>query len=276
MGHAGIPDLIWEGGTSPHGAALKPSQIRMIEAADVIFNIGANLEASLTEALERRQQGGALVVSLIDTPGLKVYTIREGGLWPHHEDEDTDGHTHDHQHGSTAKDPHIWLDPKNAKAMVLHIANVLAEADPENAENYRVNAASMIIGLNALGREIADKLAPVRDRPFVVFHDGYQYFERRFGLTGVGAITVDPDRSPGARRLKAIRDEIVARKATCVFAEPQFDVGYIDTVAEGTGARMAILDPLGVALPAGKEAYASMLWTLATSMAACLSGTPKP
>ncbi len=276
MDRVGQPELIWSGAGSPHGAQLRPSQMHMIENADVIFQIGGGLELALAESLERRRAAGARVMSLADIDSLTVYPVREGGVWGDHEHHDEDEHGHgEEQHGdedqAAASDPHIWLDPQNAKAMTLAIAEELAAADPANAEQYRVNASGMIVGLNALGREIGAVLRPVQDRPYVVFHDGYQYFEKRFGLNGAGAITVDPERSPGAKRLKAIRTELAGRGAACVFAEPQFEVSYVETVSEGTGVRTATLDPIGANTPAGKEAYAAILWGMAKSFATCLA-----
>lgn len=285
MERAGEPELIWSGAVSPHGAQLRPSQVHMIENADVIFHIGGGLELALADTLERRKAAGARVLALVDIDSLKVYPVREGGIWAGHEHHEEDaheaggGHNHNHDSGggeaAVASDPHIWLDPQNAKAMTLVIAEVLAAADPENAEQYRANASGMIIGLNALGREIGAALRAVRNRPYVVFHDGYQYFEKRFGLNGVGAITVDPERAPGAKRLKTIRTEIVERGAVCVFAEPQFEVGYVEAVSEGSDVRTATLDPLGVSTPSGKEAYAAILWAMTKSIAGCLAPGPQ-
>jgi zinc transport system substrate-binding protein len=273
MGNQGTPSLIWDGAASPHNTSLKPSQIHALQNADVIFYVDARLETVLQDYLQQRGSSGVTVIALTQTPNLTLLPVRAGGVWGAHDHAARDGDdaAHSDEHDGQQYDPHIWLDPQNGKALTLHIATVLAKADPENADVYRANAAEMIIQLNALGREISAALAPVKDVPYLVFHDAYQYFERRFDLNGIGAITIDPGRSPGARRLKQLKDEIAERKAACVFAEPQFEVGYVTTVTEGTGARTATLDPLGIDTPTEKEAYAALLWTMTKAMTDCLS-----
>lgn len=263
MGETGSPALILGGNSSPHNMALRPSQQRMIEGAGIIFHIGGGLEGPLEKPLKRRKTSGASIVALIETPGLALLPIRENSIWPHGDHGDDD-------HG--VADPHIWLDPHNARTMTLHIAGVLAKADPANASAYRSNAKRFGEALDRLEADITARLATVRDKPFVVFHDGYQYFEKRFALNAVGAIAANPDKRPGARRLRDIRRVITERGAICVFAEPQFDVSYVTTVIEGTTARAAQLDPIGPPLESGKNAYVLMMTTMADNIAGCLDG----
>ena len=110
-------------------------------------------------------------------------------------------------------DAHIWLSTANARAMVLAMANTLATADPVNGERYRRNAEIADRRLAALRDDIARTLEPVRARPYIVFHDAYQYFEREFGTTVLGAVTLSPERPPGARTLMQVRDRLVAGQA---------------------------------------------------------------
>ena len=266
MGRIGAPQLVLQGSSSPHSTALRPSQMRLLENADIIFYIADHFETALKPVLHRRRQAGATVVELSDTPNLTLHQFRSAGIWS--TDDQTSQTEHDRD---DTVDPHIWLDPQNAKAITLHISAVLARIDPGNADAYRTNAAKLMIELNALGREVAAKLQPVANQPFVVFHDAYQYFERRFGLSGLGAITADPGHAPGAKRLIQIRTGLSRRGAVCVFAEPQFEIDYVTTVIEGSRARAAILDPLGIDTPVGKEAYASLIWSMTNSITRCLS-----
>jgi zinc transport system substrate-binding protein len=169
---------------------------------------------------------------------------------------------------------HVWLDPQNAAAMVGAIAATLSAADPEHAAAYEANTTKVRADLARLDGELAAKLAPFHDRPFVVFHDAYQYFEDRYGLRAVGSITVDPQRTPGAGRLREIRAELEELDAACVFAEPQFRPALVETVVEGTGAGTGVLDPLGADLEAGSGQYAQLLRALSGSLVDCL-GTPR-
>ena len=185
-----------------------------------------------------------------------------------HKDEAKGGHD-DHAHGEI--DMHLWLDPKNAKAMVHEIEEVLSKADPANAAKYKANAEALEGKLDALTAEISKTIAPVKNRPFVVFHDAYQYFENRFGVSAAGSITVSPEKLPGAKRLKEIQAKVKELGATCVFSEPQFQPKLVKVVTEGTKARAGVLDPLGADLKDGPELYFTLLRNMAKSMKECLS-----
>jgi len=263
MGDTGEPALLLDGPASPHVTALRPSQARIVENSDVVFAVGEGLEAFLHKLMEN---GGAHIVELVETPGIELLGYREAGDHGADHDEDEEDH---HEHGEI--DPHIWLDPDNAKVMVTHIAAVLGAADPANAQTYSANAQAAARDLDGLKGELAATLALVKDRPFIVFHDAYQYFEARFGLNGLGAIVLSPETPPGARRLLEIRRRIADSAVPCVFSEPQFEIGYVTTVLEGTGAGTASLDPNGVTVEPGPDAYGRILSDLTDSLAACLA-----
>ncbi len=176
---------------------------------------------------------------------------------------------HDHAHG--AYDLHMWLDPQNAKAFVHEIEEALAAADPANAERYEANAATLMERLDALQTETAAALEPVKDQSFIVFHDAYQYYERRFGIEAAGSITVSPDVMPGAQRLQDIQARIRDSNAACVFAEPQFEPRLVEVAIEGTDARTGVLDPLGADLTDGPELYFELIGNLTGSLVECLS-----
>jgi zinc transport system substrate-binding protein len=187
------------------------------------------------------------------------------------DDHAADDHAHEHDHEHVGVDPHIWLDPENGKAMARHIATVLSAADPANAQTYKNNAHAMAGELDALASDLAARLGPVKDRPYLVFHDAYQYLEARYDLNGLGAIVLNPETTPGARRLQEIRQRIDEAGVVCVFSEPQFEVGYVRTVLEGSGARTASLDPLGVTVEPGPDAYSQVLIDLTDALADCLA-----
>jgi zinc transport system substrate-binding protein len=165
---------------------------------------------------------------------------------------------------------HVWLDTHNAAAMVDAIADALAEADPARAETYRANAADLQERIESLDAELAERLTPVRDRPFIVFHDAYHYFEEHYGLSPAGSVTVSPDIRPGAARLTELREHVESHDAVCVFAEPQFDPKLVETIVEGTGASAGVLDPLGAELEAGPDLYFAVMRNLADSLRDCL------
>lgn len=183
------------------------------------------------------------------------------------------GHADAHGHVHEGTDGHIWLDPRNARAMVDRIADTLSDIDPDNAETYRANAARLDTRLSELEAETAERLASYADVAYFTFHDAFRYFSERFGLNARGAISIDPDRQPGAQRLAEIRDEIGHSERVCVFSEPQFPPSLVEVVTEGTGAATAVIDPLGADIPEGPEHYFDLIRFNAEAFESCFAQT---
>ena len=295
MQGVGEPGLIVEGAASPHTYSLKPSNAAALQDADVVFWVGHGLEAFLEKPLESLGSK-ATVVELDDAPGLEKLQFREGGpfeVHSHEGEEAHEGHSHEedgHDHAKEAEeghehageeagheghehgefDMHLWLSPDNARAIATEAAKVLAEKDPANAETYNKNLATLNDKLAALDKEIAETIAPVKEKPFIVFHDAYQYFEHHYGVQAAGSITVSPETLPGAERLTQIRDKVKTLGATCVFAEPQFEPKLVNVVIEGTPAKSGTLDPEAATLEPGPDLYFTLMKSIATSLRDCL------
>jgi len=281
MEGVGEPRLLVTGNASPHTYSLRPSDAGALQNADIVFWTGHSMELFLADALDTLSIN-AEVVELAHTPGVELLPVREGGAFePHshgdedhghdHEGHDHDhDHAHDHDHEHEGGDMHFWLDPQNARAMVTVIADTLAEADPENAQAYAANAERERAELDALTEEIQQTVAPVADKSFVVFHDAYQYFENRFGLTVAGSVTVSPEVMPGAQRVSELKARVAELGAACVFAEPQFEPTIISAITEGTGAKTGVLDPEGGLLTEGPDLYPELLRAIAASLVECL------
>lgn len=273
MRGVGEPKVLLPSGASPHAYSLRPSDARMLASADLILWVGEALEAFLEEPLTSLAKPGA-AVELMETEGLILQHTRTGGIWAPDDDGDGDtGHdatnAHHHHHGSV--DPHLWLDPRNAKVIVTRIAGELARRDPGHADAYRANAAAAEADLDALDKELAAELGAVGDQPYVVFHDAYQYLEQRYGLSPIGSVTIGPERAPGARRVATLRDDIMSRGATCAFREPQFAPRMLESLAADTKVHVGVLDPLGAGIPAGPDGYDRLMRALASSLTDCLA-----
>ncbi|NRP19295.1 High-affinity zinc uptake system protein ZnuA [Ensifer adhaerens] len=306
MQGVGEPALIVEGAASPHTYNMKPSNAAALQAAKVVFWVGPGLEAFLDKPLDALS-GGAKVVELSEVPGLEKLKFREGGAFEAH-DHGHEGHegeaghgeeghkhtegeaehdhaaapeaaaAHDHDHAHEGHDHdhdgfdmHLWLDPQNAKAMAAAIEKTLAEADPDNAATYKANLDKLGERLDALDKSLVETVAPVKDKPFIVFHDAYQYFEHRYQVRVAGSITVSPEVLPGAERLSQIHAKIKELGATCVFAEPQFEPKLINVVIEGTPAKSGTLDPEAATLDAGPDLYFQLMEGIGTSLKTCLT-----
>ena len=296
MQGVGSPTVIIEGAGSPHTYSLKPSQATQLQDADLVFWMGDELEPFLVDAAQNIARNAELV-NLVESHGLKKIRFREGGMFDEHDDhddhakddhddhgkekhakDDHDDHGHDKHakddhddHGHGEFDPHVWLDPINAKAIVHEIEEALVKADPKNAKKYEANAVRMAGKLDQLVTELRVQLQPVQGKGFIVFHDAYQYFEQRFGVAAIGSITVSPEVMPGAERVKALREKIRGLRATCVFSEPQFEPKLVRTLVDGTGAQTGVLDPLGSSLTKGPDLYFELVREMARSLKECLS-----
>lgn len=260
------PKLLLDGAASPHSYALKPSDAEALSQADAIVRVSENLEVFLNKAIGALP-GKARVIDLDETPGLTLLPVRRGGGFSQETGEETD-ERHHHDHGPI--DVHFWLDPVNAARIADHLAQRFAEMDPPHAAQYQANAGRLKAKLAALDGELKSLLDGLSDRPFIVFHDVTHYLEKRYGLHGLGAVTLSPERPPGARRLSELREKIKDAKAICVFAEPQFPPKLVDTLVEGTQAKRGTLDEIGAALPAGPGQYFALMRMDAEHLAACL------
>lgn len=289
MGDVAAPNLIVRGAGSPHTYSLRPSDAAALESADLVFWTGPGFELFLQDALETLSTK-AEIVAFSDTPNLELLDLREGGAFEahYHGDHDHEGHDHeghdheghddegedhghDEHHHAEEADLHFWLSPANAKLMVTYIEDVLTKADPENAAEYATNAEATRASIDALNTELSAQLAPVAQKPFVVFHDAYQYFERAFDLTVAGTITVSPDVAPGVSRIEDLRAKVAELGATCIFAEPNFEPAVVRVIAEGTAAKSGVLDPEGADLTEGPDLYPALMRNLAQSLVDCLS-----
>jgi zinc transport system substrate-binding protein len=259
MQGAGTPALLIGGAYSPHSFSLKPSDARKIADAQIVFEVGPDLETYLTAAVPALAPH-VRVVALEDAPGVRRLPARRGGLWEG--DKDDVG----------PNDPHVWLDPQNAIAMTRAIAAALSRADESHAALYAANAQHSIARLAALEKQLAARLAPARHKRYLVFHDAYQYFERRFGLSAAGSVTVAPGRPIGPDRVLSLRAAIAKGHIVCIFREPQFPPRLIATLAEGSKLRIGVLDPIGAALKPGPGLYPALLRGIAASLTACLKG----
>jgi len=289
------PDLIVDGYASPHGFAMKPSHAKMLQNADLVFWVGEDLESFLEKPLSSIAKK-AEKIELMETKGLQVLKFRERNIFDEHDhddhgnddhgkkEDDHDDHDHDdhgkkeehddhddhdghkgHAHGEF--DPHIWLDPINAKAMLNEMAEHLIENDPKNEAKYKSNLDNALQEIDELTIDVMTDLS--NSVSSIVFHDAYQYFEERFNVKILGAFTVNTDVMPGAEQLAEIREIIEHDKVACVFSEPQFNPDIINAVAKNMKIKTGVLDPLGATLDPGKDLYFNLIRNMSASFKGC-------
>ena len=289
------PGLIVDGYASPHGFAMKPSHAKMLQEADLIFWVGEDLESFLEKPLKSIAKK-AEKIELMEIKGLNKLKFRERNIFDGHDDhghddehkedghddhakkEDDHGHDDEHKedghddhghegHAHGEYDPHIWLDPSNAKVILKEMAEHLIEKDQTNASVYKSNLKKALKDLDKLTKDVKSELN--KDFKSIVFHDAYQYFEKRFDVNVLGAFTVNTDVLPGAEQLSEIREIIEHDKVSCVFSEPQFNPDIINAVAKDMNISTGVLDPLGATLNPGKDLYFDLIKNMSKSFKGC-------
>lgn len=280
MQGVGTPALIVRPGASPHEYSLTPAEAGALQNADVVFWVGPGL----TPWFETRVEGlapNALSIALLDLPETQVLPRREGALFEAHSHEDEaheehadhegyEGHEGHEGHAAAGVDPHAWLDPLNASAWMVYMAEELARLDPEHADAYRANAVAGAAELTTLYSKIGADMAPLKGRKFLVFHDAYQYFEARFGLSAAGAINLSDATKASAARVADLRHAAEEGGITCAMSEPQFNDKLIDSVF-GDLVKKGVLDPLGTPFEPGPDLYPQTLGAMAAAFTECLS-----
>ncbi|MGL5286461.1 MAG: zinc ABC transporter substrate-binding protein ZnuA [Aeromonas sp.] len=272
------PEVLLPSGASPHDFALRPSDIRRIESADLVVWVGPDLEQFMVKPLS----GKSNTLTLLDIPGLPLHRFSEEEAHEHehdhnagaheedgHDHDDGDHDEHDHDHHAGGIDPHIWLGPNLAVPIAKAIVERLSAIDPANQARYQANLARFEQELALKDKQVASMMEPVKKQGYFVFHEAYGYWERHYGMQAKGHFTVSPERRPGAKTLVAIRKALEEQQARCVFAEPQFKPDVIESVARNTGAKVLIQDETGGDLAVGPDAYIQWMDNMAKGFAAC-------
>ncbi len=306
-------EVLLPASASPPGYAMRPSEARLLQEADLLVWVGPDLETFLERSLSE-PRAGRTVISLMEDLSLELLPTREGGVWEEHGHDHGHGHAqgHDHDHGHNHEhdqghehghdqghdhdqghehghdqghehaqkqdrddngnqDAHVWLSPENARNIATGLTERLVRWDPANAAAFQRNRDDLLARIDALDGQLRQQLAPVRDRPFIVFHDAYQYFERHYGLNAAGSITIDPARSPGVRRIQELRNRLDQDDVACLFTEPQFRPALAQTLVEGHETRLGELDPMGSELEAGPDAWFQLMQNMADGITDCLA-----
>ncbi|MFK3723713.1 zinc ABC transporter substrate-binding protein ZnuA [Pseudomonas monteilii] len=269
----GTPDVLLPPGASPHHYALRPSDVRRVGEADLLYWIGPDMENFLPRVLGSRSKTTVAVQSL---PGL---TLRHFGQDSHSHEGDHDGHDHDaahghdehdHDHRPGSLDAHLWLSSANARVIAAKMAADLAQVDPAHAARYQANLTAFTERLNGLDQRIQARVAEVAGKPYFVFHEAFDYFEAAYGLNHTGVFSVASEVQPGAQHVAAMRARLQDVGKTCVFSEPPMRPRLAETLTAGLPVRLAELDALGGTDPVDAHGYERLLENLGNGLAGCL------
>ena len=277
IGNTGKSITIIPSEQSPHDFKLKPSDVKVLQNGNIIFYVSNHLESSVTKVFKNLPKNIKLI-NLMEESGINHLAIRDNAAWERHDhhgddhdDHDKHGKKHDdHDDHEKEDDVHIWLSPDNAIKIVQKVNKVLSLYFPENSKIYNDNTTKFIDKIRNLKIELIKELSPIKNKPYIVFHDAYQYFEKTFELNAVGSIALEGDIASSPKQISFIKDKIIKSKASCVFQEPQFDSKLVKIVLEGTNAKTGTLDPHGVNITGNKDFYLQLLKNMAKSLKECL------
>ena len=297
----GEPQLLIPQNASPHHYAMRPSEAKALQEANLVVYLGEDLTPWL-EPLFETVAASAEPLDLSEVDGVLRLSYREGPVFGDHEghdheeeghddhddheghDHEKEGHDdhvgHDHEeeghddhahHDHDGNDPHMWLDPTNALVWLDAIASELGHIDPKNAARYRANAKMAKEEISHEIHHIEDRLKSVKGEPFLVFHDAYQYFENRFGIFAMGSIALSDASKPSAKRLQQLKHHFEEEGIHCVLSEPQYPSELIDSVFGGFEPHIGVVDPIGVDLELGFGLYLQLLENVALGIAQCVN-----
>ena len=255
-------------GQSPHGFALRPSHLKAISQADLVVQIGSPVDAWAAKSIARFAKQS---IAMADLPGVEKRPIRQGGLWekklpkidqdvsahPHNEQDDHHEHkaAHDHDHSAFHYDGHLWMSVVNAELMIKAVSAKLQQLNPEQKQQIAQRTRVWLQQIADAKQQTQQRLQAVSDKPFMVLHDAFQYFEHSFGLNGVGSMRLNPEVQPSLKRLLQLRQIIREQQVVCIFKEPQFPDKQVLSLAKGGQLQVGELDPMGSTYKNSNEAY---------------------
>lgn len=288
----GKPAVLLPPGASAHHYALRPSDVRHVRSADLLYWIGPDMEGFLEPVLKGRKSSSLAVQSL---PGLTLRHFGDAHDASHghdehaghdehdehaHESQDAheshdepataDHHEHDHSHRPGSLDAHLWLLPANAEVIAVRMAGDLAAVDPANAPRYQANLEAFRQRLGELDKRLQARLSSIGNKPFFVFHEAYDYFEAAYGLEHTGVFSAGGEAQPGARHVAEMRQRLEQAGPSCVFHEPPARPRLASALVRGLPAKVAELDAMGHGIDANADGYARLIENLGTSLAECV------
>jgi len=267
MGNKGTPRLLLQGSVDPHIFHMRPSQINKVINADLLFLVDPRLEEFLASTIKRKPRN-LKIVTLAEDKDIQLYPFRTGKIWTEASHDHKDGHHHEGM-----MDLHIWLDPINARRIVNIIEEALSELDPDNRVYYIRNAQRLRKRLYEIEERLRDDLRPLRQRPMIVFHDAFQYFERAFSLKSVGTVQLTSDQPPSAAHIRTLKEVAKDNDVACVLGTPGSHPRIATTIIRDTKAGYGTVDPLGIYLDEGPSLYFELIEEIAMNILECQDGS---
>lgn len=273
------------GGASPHTYQMRPSERQALAEADRIFWVGPGMENFLIRLLSGPDFNDRAVslapAGLLDSPREEEdghgddhhgHNDEHGHhsddhAEDHHQAQAEDAHAHDHGHGA---DPHLWLDPALALIMAGQIRDSLATLPAADQAALDANLARFREAMSNKEASIRKQLEPARDISIFTYHDAFGRFAEHYGLSIAGVLTPSPERSPGARHLADVQQQLAGASRPCLLTEPQFSRQWWRSLTEEVNLRFSTWDPLASDIEADADGYLAFQQSLADAVLKCL------
>ncbi|MDX1795455.1 MAG: zinc ABC transporter substrate-binding protein [Hydrogenovibrio sp.] len=245
-------------GQSPHGFYLKPSHLVSLQQADIVVGVGFGVDAWAQKAMQNlRSRNDAVILNMMDVPNLTLIQA------------DETEHEHSkaaHHHEDSRVNPHVWLDMGNVEKLVGAFSERFARMNPQRAETIRHRARQWIVQLQQADNQIRRRLQPVKQVPYLVMHNAFTYYEKRYGLNNQGALQINPEQKAGVQTMLKVHRQIEAHQIKCIFQEPQMSSKQLKVLVKGTSVKIGVLDPLGD----GSQDSVTFMKRLASDYFSCL------
>ncbi|MBE29172.1 ABC transporter substrate-binding protein [bacterium] len=254
------PELLLNSNNSAHTFHLKPSQIKMIENADLVVTIGDEFEIGLRRAFQNFDESKRLEISRMAS--LKTHKYRADKLY---EKDPQDTNQDD-----LRNDMHLWLDIDNMKKISKHINSLLIDIDPDNENKYNENLSSLMSKLDALQIEIEKQMLPFSSDIYATYSDTIQYFEKKYNLGRPIIVTPYHGARLSINRTLASKNTINDLDVSCLFYGTDVRKSQISVLSEGLDVKAYKIDILGQEFDQGPDQYFKFMQNISNQVTLCL------
>ncbi len=223
-------------GAEPHDLELTPQQVAAVTDARLVLYV-AEFQPALDDAIAQSPEAAVDVAAGLDTLAGEDQAVAE----------------------ETSYDPHVWLDPTNMATIVATVAQRLSSLDPAGASTYAANSAALQERLATLDEQWTTGTATCANRDLVVSHEAFGYLAQRYDFEQVGISGLAPDTEPSPAKIAEVADFVRANDVSTVYYETLVDPKVAQTVADETGAKTAVLDPLEGLAEGSTDDYVSVM-----------------
>ncbi|MCQ2914056.1 MAG: metal ABC transporter substrate-binding protein [Alphaproteobacteria bacterium] len=226
-------NALLNGNYSVHHYSLKPSDLKQINDADIIFWGGKELEHFLVKPVQEKNN---------------ISFLKDN------------------------ENPHFWLNIEKINNVINEIKVALTNINPNNKKIYEENSDNLKNKINEIIEKAKNDLIPYSNKPFIVGHDAFDDFEKALGIKNIGIISPDEHHEITPSNMIKLRKTIEQNQPICIFLETGTNPNKIMPLIEGYNVKLTYLDPMGISLNKDDENfYISLIQNLINNIKNCLN-----